>query len=944
MRWIFPFFLIAFHLTNAQVSELFGDGDFVQNPQWQGTENKFEVDPMGRLHLKAPAEASDAWLFTPSAVSEEATWELDVTMQFDPSSQNYCRIYLMADSPDPSQIKNGFYLTLGYTDDDVSLYKVVNGTAQKIIDGTNGRLTMASVSVKVKAVYSVVQGWEVFVNTNGNWVSEGKKFSSHNISSQWFGIFCKYTATRSDKFYFDNILVSGVPLQDRTKPYVLGVLPLTANKLMVRFSEPIDIANWGAQSLMLWPLGASPNYVEATAASDTLYLSFADAMPDDFFGTVQLASLSDAAGNFLNDTSIGFTYSRLRLVNAQISSSKSVKLEFSKPLDVASVSTDKFVPSNGAQHPFSCSFINANTIELFFDQEIPNKTKVLLQVSQLRDFLGDTLRTIDVSFTYFVAERHDVVFSELMPDPEPANDLPASEYIELYNNTPFDVDLSGFWLMMSDKKYIIAQGTLRGGQHAVLVAQNEVGLWSVFENVVPMKSFPSLTNTAGKIVLFSDQNRVMDVMEYNATWREGGFKDEGGWSFERIDPANFSGINNWAYSMDLRGGTPGKSNSVDAHNIDSSLPRVDYIELMGSNTLAVRFSEPMDASTANAFVNSHPQIGQVMLDSLFCRTLSIVFKDGFAQGTQYELAFPSEAADFAGNKLKPYFPLVFAKPELIPTNGLIINEVLFNPESERSDFVEIYNPTANTFLLSDVYLARFKGEAPERLLKVTDAKIPVLPHSYWVVSDNVAEWAAKSPSPWWLMECTLPSMPDTEGDVGLMLLNGTVIDRLTYSEKWHYPLLNSKEGVSLERLSSMLPTQQASNWQSASSTSGYSTPTYANSQSVIINEVADKTFSIAPQLFTPDGDGTDDYILVSLNGENSGGSATVKVFDSMGSEVKTLANNCLVGTLTQFKWDGTSKSGLRAAPGIYVVWCRVFFSSGKVVEQRGTCVLGLTAK
>ncbi|MFT3737314.1 MAG: lamin tail domain-containing protein [Breznakibacter sp.] len=945
MRWIFPFFLIAFHTANAQISEMFDDGEFLSSPVWSGTTQKFEVDANGRLRLKAPAETSDAWLFTSSVVSEEASWELDVEMQFDPSSQNYCRIYLMADAPEPAQTKNGFYLALGYTDDDISLYQLTDGIAKKLIDGQNGRLTMSTVSAKVKVTYSVGAGWELLSNLDGTWISEGISFYLNKIPSQWFGIYCKYTSTRSDKFYFDNIIVTGVRLQDRVKPFVVEAIPYTASRVMIRFSEAIDKSKTSPSMFTINPFERNPNEISPSQNGDTLFLRFEEPLDDDFSGSIQIASLSDMAGNIINDTTVQVNYFRFRHLNSYITSSNAIRLDFSKPINPLSLSAEKFLLDKGLVQPQSFNLRGESSIEISFDTPFANKTTNWLRVNGLTDLWGDSLRTFNVPLVYFIPERHDVVFSEIMPDPDPANELPLSEYVEIYNNTAFDVDLSGFSLLMSGKKYPITQGILRSGEHMALMGQNDTALWGGFDNMVAMKSFPALTNTAGKIILFSSQNIVMDAVNYDISWHHGNFKDDGGWSFERIDPTNFSGMDNWTYSIDLKGGTPGRPNSVRRENRDVIMPWVDFIEVTSDNSISLKFSEPIDRKTIHSLSDLHPNIVQADLDTLFCRDLTVRFENDFKERVVYNLEFPMGIADFAGNKLADYFPLSFAKLSVIGEGSLVINEVLFNPLSGGSDFIEIYNPSTGTYSLSDVYLARFIDHVPEKLLKITDYKIPVLPNSYWVVSDDVAQWQPYAKSPWWLFECpTMPTMPDAGGDIALLRKNGTVIDRLTYSEKWHYPLLNSKEGVSLERIDANAPTQSVSNWQSASSLENYSTPTYANSQSKSVNIEYNEKFTLSPQLFTPDGDGTDDYTVISFHDENAGGSATIKIFDNRGIEIITLANNELIGTSSWFKWDGTSGNGSRIGPGIYVVWCRIFFASGRVVEERKVCVLGVSAK
>jgi hypothetical protein len=74
-------------------------------------------------------------------------------------------------------------------------------------------------------------------------------------------------------------------------------------------------------------------------------------------------------------------------------------------------------------------------------------------------------------------------------------------------------------------------------------------------------------------------------------------------------------------------------------------------------------------------------------------------------------------------------------------------------------------------------------------------------------------------------------MPDDFGKLVLLNESGELMDELDYDHHWHAPLLSDESGVALERIRTDLPTNQSSNWTSASAPSGYGTPGYKNSES-----------------------------------------------------------------------------------------------------------------
>src|SRR5690606_13213979 len=64
----------------GQFIDDFSDGDFTENPSWQGDVEKFTVDAQ-RLRLTAPPVNSDAILITPSSSFYNATWEFDLRLE-----------------------------------------------------------------------------------------------------------------------------------------------------------------------------------------------------------------------------------------------------------------------------------------------------------------------------------------------------------------------------------------------------------------------------------------------------------------------------------------------------------------------------------------------------------------------------------------------------------------------------------------------------------------------------------------------------------------------------------------------------------------------------------------------------------------------------------------------------------------------------------------------
>ncbi|SKC74455.1 Lamin Tail Domain [Ohtaekwangia koreensis] len=196
----------------AQLTDSFQDSDFLNDPSWSGQNTKFTV-LANQLKLQAPAVSDDAYLSTPSKSINDASWEFYIRLGFNSSSTNYARVYLVSSQQNLADTLNGYFVMVGNTADEISLYKQTGSSKSKIIDGVDGKLNLATAEVKVRVTRDASGNWQLYsdVGTTGNYISEGSVTDAEHFSSSYFGVYCSYTATRSDKFYFDDFVVTGNP-------------------------------------------------------------------------------------------------------------------------------------------------------------------------------------------------------------------------------------------------------------------------------------------------------------------------------------------------------------------------------------------------------------------------------------------------------------------------------------------------------------------------------------------------------------------------------------------------------------------------------------------------------------------------------------------------------------------------------------------------------------
>jgi CHU_C Type IX secretion signal domain len=184
----------------------------------------------------------------------------------------------------------------------------------------------------------------------------------------------------------------------------------------------------------------------------------------------------------------------------------------------------------------------------------------------------------------------------------------------------------------------------------------------------------------------------------------------------------------------------------------------------------------------------------------------------------------------------------------------------------------------------------------------------------------------------------MPSYSDDKGNVVLLNAQGKVVDELAYNEKWHHPLIDNREGVSLERIDYGAAAQNPENWHSAATSVGYGTPTYKNSHYRTDAQLKG-TITISPEICSPNNDGRDDFVTISYQFSEPGYVANITVFDAAGRPVRYLQRNALCGIQGNFRWDGLGEKNQALPSGIYIVYTEIFNLKGKTRRFKNTVVL-----
>lgn len=640
------------------------------------------------------------------------------------------------------------------------------------------------------------------------------------------------------------------------------------------------------------------------------------------------------------------------LLSISVTGPNNLDLTFSETVnETTAENVNNYFADNGLGNPIAAGrdLDNKSVVHLLFDDAFGQGVLYNLTVSNIKDLAGNMMETATEPFAFYYVQPWDVVITEIMADPEPTVSLPNEEYLEIYNRSNFPIQLENWELKIGSTKKIFPRQVIAPGEYKILTRTEAAPLFNDFGQVVAFSSL-SLANSGTTLTLRNSDGSVIHTVSYSDAWYRDAIKKNGGWSLEMIDPTNpCAGSANWKASIHPIGGTPGSINSVNGANPDTIPPGIEKISITGASTLMVFFTESIDSlsmtNAANYLVDQ--SIGSpltVAPTPPTYKSATLKFETPFTDGVIYALTIKAGLSDCAGNATKQDLTARFALPSLPESMDVVINEVLSDPRATGTEFVEIYNRSNKVLDLKNIWLAtrdKNTGEVSSAKETAPDGRL-MFPGEYLVLTKDpgIVKNEYKTTNPGGFV--AMPSLPAYSNDLGTVVLITPweqILDEFSYSAELHFALLNTTDGVSLERINFDRPTDDPGNWHSASQNAGFATPAYQNSQYMLSPEGNDEVV-VSPEIFSPDNDGYNDVLAITCNFAEPGYAVTIRIFDSHGRQVALVARNEPAGTGDFFTWDGTTDKHEKAPIGIYIVHVEVFNFSGKVKQFKKTAVLG----
>lgn len=539
-----------------------------------------------------------------------------------------------------------------------------------------------------------------------------------------------------------------------------------------------------------------------------------------------------------------------------------------------------------------------------------------------------------------------VVINEVGYYLDPGGDT-GKEWIELFNPDSVARDLSGHDLYPGrSPHYVLPAGFVLPPRCFVLVHLRAAGdntAADLFEGTAPTANMP---NTQGSVALFSgaDRDTILDFMQYGAAgqtyqataaaagiWTAGGFVGIApcgsslGLAADGIDsnrPADWCGFAR---------PTPGYANNPPPHDLavaglstePASVPALQpfRLDVAVANRGAGTARRCSVTVFRDADGDSLPDGGQVAcrrtFDSLPGVAMVACDLPGLAEGThRFAVAASCSADAYRWNS--------HLTVDLTSGSPLVVNEVMYGPPAGRPEWIELYNRSDQAVDLHGWSVEDLAGAAA--VIDTGHTAVP--PRGFAVVTQTAG--LPLAPCPVLRPPDGLPSLNNEDELVRLRDARGAAVDQVRYAGSW-----GGGGGLSLERINPFLQSSEGSSWGGCVAPA-LSTPGMVNSV-FVERPAAGAALDLGPNPFSPDGDGHEDNLIISLKIEWLRAAVTVRIYDRMGRLVRSLAQDRELPGTADLVWNGRDERGAACPIGLYVVSLEARdVNGGGAVRKAGT--------
>jgi len=555
--------------------------------------------------------------------AEQKVWRFQIKfMNPSPSSTNTWSVFLISDQDETGMLANNslnaYVLGVNYanSNDTLTLWKVTDGTKTELLKTDyywDGDYINTDIPKGIEVSRTETGEWEVKVDDNGNFnelTSCGTATNTDLFAANYFGVSYKYSSTLDTLLWIDDVYL-GSFIPDAEPPVVDTVIAISSTQLEVYFNEEIDqttaenIANYTVNNDIGNPETATKN----TDNNKLVILEFTTEFQSATDYLLTTENIEDLNNNIMLSSDNEFVWENIYLVSANVISNSQIDLHFSKEVNTtsANILTNYSINQTVGNPDNVIIDENGTTVHLSFPTLFQVGQEYILTINNIEDLNGNLIETTTYSFSYYEVQQFDVVINEIMIDvsPQPVA-LPDEKYIELYNPSSHDIDLTAWTIQIgTNSAKTFPAATIAASEYLIICGDGDESLFKAYGNVIGFLSTSQISSTTGKtIIIRNNKGDVIENITYSPDWYNDDEKDNGGWALERIDPTNVCyQDNNWQASRNYIGGTPGMQNSVFASNPDNQNPRIESFDFISSKHINIKFTEGVEKVSGESGIN-----------------------------------------------------------------------------------------------------------------------------------------------------------------------------------------------------------------------------------------------------------------------------------------------------------------------------------------------------
>ncbi len=553
-------------------------------------------------------------------------------------------------------------------------------------------------------------------------------------------------------------------------------------------------------------------------------------------------------------------------------------------------------------------------------------------------------RMLFILFCLYDVISGEIILSEIMFNP--AGPERSDEYIEIFNRSgSFSVDLNNWQIGDQDGLDMIidaGEGTiLSPGQYGIIFDEDYFNSEQSYLLVIPERalllSIDDRTFGSGGLSNSRDETiRLVNAKGFiNASFTYTA-DNSSGYSEEKIDCKHPDILSNWENSL-AAGGTPGYKNSRAKPDFDLGIINFDFSltnnALRCEGTIVNLGIEDIAGFNAYFFHDENR-------DS--CRSNSEIFsatKNLNLQAQDTLKIYGEWLQPMPGKQLIGLITAcqkderadnnIYLKTAVLPfcKASLIINEIMAKPFPDDQEWIELFNPTKTSINLNGWQVSD-QDTSDKQCITIQD--IYIEPSQFIIISSAPFIELADSVQQ---IQAALPYLNNNSDCVYLFDPANNLIDYICYAS-----VRDWDTGISLERIQYHQSSQDPQNWMASTDLNG-ATPGYRNS--VTFQKLPEQcTLHIAPDPFSPNGDGIEDIVTIKYQVPVNHARVTLQIFDICGRPIQTLLSGWRSGAIHSVTWNGNAYNGNTVRMGIYIVFFQAIDDfTGRSFQKKATVIL-----